>query len=43
MNFLQYKNFSDFCEKNNLTPERALEILTNECKTRGILNADKTS
>jgi hypothetical protein len=35
MNFLDYKNFQDFCKKNNYTTEDALKFLEIEGKKRG--------
>lgn len=37
MNFRDYKNFNDFCIKNNFTNEEAMNFLEVEGKKRGYL------
>jgi len=34
-NFLEYKDFKDFCEKAGLTSEQALKVLEEELEKRG--------
>ena len=34
--WLQYKDFEEFCEKEKLKPEEALRILLDECERRGM-------